>query len=96
MRRSNEQSIKEVISEMFEQKRFKGKLAEVDVIGHWEDLVGPLISRQTEKIYFAQGKLFLHISSPPLRQELSYSRTKLVQIVNDYVKQELITDVVVR
>lgn len=96
MRRSNEQTISEVISELFEQKKFKGKLAETNIIGHWEELVGTLIARQTEKIYFSRGKLYLQITSPALRQELHYSRSKIIQIINEFAKQELITDVVVR
>lgn len=96
MRKTNEQSIKEVISELFESNHMKGKLAEVDVINNWEQLVGPLIAKQTEKMYFFKGKLFLHISSPPLRTELNYTRSKIVEVVNAYAKQELIEDVVVR
>jgi hypothetical protein len=96
MRRSNEQSIKEVISELFESNHMKGKLAEVDVINNWEKIVGPMIAKQTEKIYFYKGKLFIHITSPPLRHELNYTRSKIVEVVNQFVGQEIIEDVVVR
>lgn len=97
MRRiTNEQTIKEVISELIEQNHMKGKLAEVNVINNWENLVGPMIAKQTEKIYFAKNKLFIHITSPPLRQELNYTRSRIVQLVNEFVGQDLIEDVVVR
>lgn len=96
MRKTNEQSIKEVISELFEANHMKGKLAEVNVINNWEQLVGPLIAKQTEKIYFYKGKLVLQITSPALRTELNYTRQKLVEIVNNYANQSLIDDVVVR
>lgn len=96
MRRSNEQTLKEVISEVLQQNHMKHKLAEVDVINKWEEIVGTLIARQTEKIYISKGKLFLHITSPALRNELNYSRSKIVQVVNEFAKEELIKDIVVR
>ena len=96
MRRSNEQSIKEVINELIEGNHMKVKLAEVTVINNWENLVGKLIAKQTDKIYFSKGKLIIHIASAPLRNELNYTRSKIVQIVNDFARLKLIEDVVVR
>lgn len=96
MRKSNEQSIREVISDLFEHNHMKGKLAEVDVIANWEKIVGPLIAKQTEKIWFYRGKLFLQISSPALRQELNYSRSRLVELVNQYAGMEMIEDVSIK
>jgi len=72
------------------------KLAEINIINKWEDIVGKLISSQTEKMYFHEGKLFLQISSAPLRQELNYQRFKIVELVNKEAGIELIKDVVVR
>ncbi len=96
VRTSNEQTIKEVISDWMEGTTVKSKLAEVNVINAWENLVGNIIARNTQKIFFKNGKLFLEIESPPLRQELSYSKSKLIEIVNKFVGEEFITDVVVR
>ncbi len=96
MRKSNEQTIKEVIGELFNNNHMKGKLAEVDVINNWEKIAGAIIARHTEKIYFYKRKLFLHISSPPLRTELNYTRSKIIEIVNAYAGQELIDEVVIR
>lgn len=95
-RKSNEQSIKEVINEIIENNHMKGKLKEINIINSWEKLVGKMIAKQTSKIYFHKGKLFLHIDSPPLRNELLYTRSKIVEIVNKEAGEELIDDVVIR
>ncbi len=95
-RKSNEQSIKDVINDLFESNHMKGKLAEINIINNWEKLVGNLIAKNTSKIYFNKGKLYLHIDSAPLRNELNYSRSKIVELVNKEAGVELIDDVVVR
>jgi hypothetical protein len=95
-RKSNEQTLKEVISELFEKNHMGGKLKEINIINNWEKLVGALIAKNTTKIYFYQSKLFLHIESPPLRTELAYSKSKIIDLVNREAGEELIDDVVVR
>ena len=95
-RNTNEQSLKDVISELFETNHMGGKLKEINIINNWEKLVGNLIAKNTQKIYIHQGKLFLHIESAPLRTELSYSKAKLIEVVNKEAGEVLIDDVVIR
>ncbi|MFN7313475.1 MAG: DUF721 domain-containing protein [Bacteroidota bacterium] len=95
-RKDNEQTLKDAISDFLKSERMDNKLAEINIINKWEDIVGKLISSQTEKMYFHEGKLFLQISSAPLRQELNYQRFKIVELVNKEAGIELIKDVVVR
>jgi hypothetical protein len=95
-RSTNEQSIKDVISELFSGNHMGGKLKEINIINNWEKLVGNLIAKNTNKIYIYKGKLFLHIDSAPLRTELAYSKAKIIELVNKEAGEELIDDVVVR
>jgi len=96
MRKTNEQSLKEVINELMGDYQMQDKLTEVNVIGHWEEIAGSLIARQTEIIYINKRRLFLQIASPALRQELNYSRSKLIEIVNAWAKTSLIDEVVIK
>jgi hypothetical protein len=95
MRKSNEQSLKDIISGMMEGTVIQSKMIEMDIINKWPELVGDMIAGQTQKMYFGKGKLFIHIESAPLRNELNFSRSKIVEIVNQFAQQELISDVVV-
>ncbi len=95
-RGSNEQSIKDVISDLMGSNHMKGKLAEINIINNWEKIVGNLIAKNTTKIYINKNKLYLHIESAPLRNELNYTRSKIVELVNQEAGTELIDDVVVR
>ncbi len=95
-RKDNEQTLKDAIADFLKVEKLDTKLAEVKIINQWENLVGKLIASQTEKIFFHQGKLFLHITSPPLKAELNYQRFKIVELVNKEAGVELIKDVVIR
>jgi predicted nucleic acid-binding Zn ribbon protein len=95
-RNTNEQSIKDVISELFASNKMDTKLKEIKIINSWEKLVGNLIAKNTEKIYFSGGKLFLQVTSAPLRTELTYSKRKLIEVVNTEAGEKLIDDVVIR
>ncbi len=95
-RKSNEQSIKDVISDFIQSNHMKNKLIEINIINNWEKIVGVLIAKNTTKIYFFKNKLFIHIESAPLRNELNYSRSKILELINKEAGEELINEVVVR
>lgn len=95
-KRDNDQTLKDAIHDFLKSENMDGKLAEINIINSWEKIVGRLIASQTQKIYFNDGKMFLHIESPALKQELNYQRFKLVELVNKEAGRELIKDVVVR
>lgn len=96
MRKSNEQSIKDVISEMLSSYQIKDKLAEVDIVQQWEKLMGKLIAKNTQKIYIKDKKLFLYIESSALKQELTYSKSKIIDIINKESGTSLIHEVIIR
>ncbi|HLP34078.1 MAG TPA: DUF721 domain-containing protein [Bacteroidia bacterium] len=96
MRKGNEQPIKDVISEMLSSYHIKDKLAEVDIVQQWEKLMGKLIAKNTQKLYIKDKKLFLHIESSALKQELTYSKSKIIEIINNESGTDLIHEVIIR
>jgi predicted nucleic acid-binding Zn ribbon protein len=96
VRKGNEQPIKDVISEMLSSYHIKDKLAEVDIVQQWEKLMGKLIAKNTQKLYIKDKKLFLHIESSALKQELTYSKSKIIEIINNESGTDLIHEVIIR
>jgi hypothetical protein len=94
MKNSNEQTLKEVIKELLEAYKLKEGLQVTNVLQAWDQIAGPYISKYTEKIYIKHKKLYLKLSSPALKQELSYSKTDLVHRLNDLAGEEIVTDIV--
>ena len=95
-KKSNEQTIGEAIRELLSTYRLEGKLNQARIIEAWEDVTGPMISKHTREMYIKGSKLFVEIDSPALKNELTYSKGRIVASLNEAVGQEVITDIVFR
>ncbi|MFI5164495.1 MAG: DUF721 domain-containing protein [Bacteroidia bacterium] len=94
--KSNEQSLKDAISSFLKTSRLSGKLAEQKIIDGWEKIMGKMIARHTKQISIYNKKLILHLDSAPLKQELFYSREKIMQMLNEEAGEEVIKEIVFR
>lgn len=84
-----------VLTELLEVYKLKSKVTEVNLVNSWEQIAGPLIAKKTEKLLIKERKLHITVSSAPLKQELIYSKSQIVELVNKFMGTELIIDVVV-
>jgi len=95
-RQSNEQPLGEVIRELLSSYRLEGKLQQARVIEAWPEVTGKMITNHTKDMYFKGSKLFVKIDSPALKNELSYSKGKIIDELNKLVGEEIVTDIVFR
>ncbi len=93
---SNDQSLGDAIREFLHSYNLEDKLNETKVIQSWGKVVGPLVEKHTEDLYIRNRILFVKVLSAALRQELSYSKSKIVKALNDEVKSDVIEDIVLR
>ena len=93
---SNGQSLKNVIGQFLDVSQLSGKLAEQKIIDGWEKLMGKMIAKHTTHINIRDKKLYLHLDSAPLKQELFYSREKIIKMLNDEAGEEVVREIVFR
>lgn len=74
----------------------KPRLNEVRIRENWEEIMGKTISRYTENVQLIDGKLLISTSVAPLKQELSYSKDKIIKLVNDMLGETVVREVVIR
>ena len=94
MAESNEYTLKQAIEALINQYKIEERISETIVLSDWEKIVGKMISRHTKNIYIKKKVLFVELDNAALRNELSYSKTKLIVIINKSLKSEAITDIV--
>ncbi|QIA08360.1 DUF721 domain-containing protein [Draconibacterium halophilum] len=94
MRRSNTQSLSDILKDYIEQNRMERKLKEVDIVQGWEDLLGKTIARYTQKIYIRNRILYVEITSPVVKNELFLMREEICRRINDNAGEEMITRIV--
>lgn len=63
------------------------------LIDAWPVVAGPAIARYTQEVYIRNQTLYVRLSSPALRAELSMRCQELVQQLNDYVQSQVIADI---
>jgi len=84
-----------VLNQLLETYKLKSKVNEVNIVNSWEKVVGPLIAGRTEKIYLKNGVLHITISSAPLKQELLYSKSQILELLWKEFGKGTITDLAI-
>ena len=92
-RKSDTSSLKEAIDAMIDTYKLRGKFDENKLIAAWEGMMGKPISRRTEKIFVKDKVLFVKLNSAPLRQELTISKVKVLEIIHREFDKEMVMDV---
>ncbi|MCD6566215.1 MAG: DUF721 domain-containing protein [Bacteroidales bacterium] len=96
MRKSNTQTIASVINDYLKEAQIEGKLKEVQVVNSWEELVGKTIARRTNRIYIKNGKLYLHMNSSIVKNELMMFRESIIERINTKAGEEIVKEIVIR
>jgi predicted nucleic acid-binding Zn ribbon protein len=94
MSQSNEQSIGDVIREFLHAYDLEDQMNETRLIHSWEKVAGKLVARHTQNLHIRNKVLFVKIDSPALKNELNYSRGKILEMLNKAVKSKVIEDIV--
>jgi predicted nucleic acid-binding Zn ribbon protein len=95
-RKSNEQSLGDVIKDFLRESGWQQKLDEVSIITEWDKVLGPSLAKYTDEVFISKGVLHIRLNSSTLRQELTYRKTDLVKELNDSVGKEVITDILLK
>jgi hypothetical protein len=94
VRKSNEQSLQEVIDDLLDAYKLRGKFNQKKIIASWERIMGKTIANRTDAIFFRENKLIVKLNSSVLREELSFSKNKIIQLLNEDIGEEVVKEVV--
>ena len=75
--------------------KLKPKLDETRIKDAWLRVMGKTVAKYTSKISLHQGKLYVQVSSPALKNELTYSKDKIIEVFNRELDDNVIKEVVV-
>ncbi|SEW38356.1 Protein of unknown function [Chitinophaga sp. YR573] len=89
-------SMGDALKEFMDKSRMKPRLTEVRIQENWEQMMGKTISRYTESIQLIDGKLMITTTVAPLKQELNYSKDKIIKLVNEMLGERLVREVIIR
>lgn len=93
VRKSNERSLKEALEGLVEDYGLRSRLDEQAIRAGWPEVAGEMIARHTLRLELRRGKLTVKVDSAPLRQELQFMRTTLVELLNRRLEREVVTEI---
>ena len=93
-RKADIQPLKESIQDLLKAYRIQGKISQQQVVAGWEKIMGKGIALKTKELFFKDRKLFITLTSAPLKPELNLSKTKVIQLINQEIGQDYIQEVV--
>jgi predicted nucleic acid-binding Zn ribbon protein len=93
MKTSNDKPLGDVIREMIETYRLENKLNELKIVHSWKKVVGDMIARHTRDLQVKNGKLFVKIDSPALKNELMYSSSVIIENLNKEAGSKVIEEI---
>ena len=96
MRKTNTQSISDVLKSYVQENNLERKLNELDLIKSWESIMGKTVMRYTRNLYIQNSTLFVETTSPIVRNELLMMKEEIRVRLNEVVGQELIKTIIFR
>lgn len=96
MRKTNEQSLGEVIKQWLKHSNMEEKITEVRINASWEKVMGSDIQKLTERLVYRKRILTVYLRSAPLREELSMAKTKIAQMINKEAGSNVVDEVIFR
>ena len=86
----------DALKEFVETNRLEKGLDAINVADAWKNMMGNGVNNYTTAIQLKGDTLFVQLSSSVLREELSYGKQKIINMLNENLGKELIKKLVLR
>ena len=96
-KRNNENlSIGDALKEFVSTNKLEKGLNKVNVAEAWEKLMGNGVNNYTLSVNLERDTLYVQLSSSVLREELSYGKEKIINMLNEELGKVIIKKLILR
>lgn len=93
LRKYTDADLKSVITEILRRNGLEDRYQELEVLRCYREVVGEVIWKKTRESKLHGKTLVLKMDSGPLKQELSYQKTKIADGINDLMGHTVVEKV---
>lgn len=86
--------LESAFNDLLKAYRLEDKFKENLLIVSWPDLVGKTISERTGNVFVRDKKLFVKITSGPVKKELQLNKSKVLALIEERVGEGVVDDLV--
>lgn len=95
-RLNNESSIGDVLKVIIQDNKLQAGIDQVSVKEAWVSLMGNGVNSYTKNVVLKGHTLYVELTSAVLREELSYGKDKIIKMINEEFRRDLVKEVVLR
>ena len=93
MFRRDVKNIKDLVMQNLRENGLETPLLQKRLVDAWPEVAGPSVARFTREVSIYNQVLYVKLSSPVLRTELSMRRQSYIDKLNHVVGAKIITDI---
>ncbi|MFA4182661.1 DUF721 domain-containing protein [Xylanibacter rodentium] len=87
------QSIKDLIMRNLRVQGLETPLLQKRLVDAWPQVAGPVVARYTLDVVIRNQTLWVRLSNPALRADMSMRRQEYIMLLNGRVGSQVITDI---
>ncbi len=87
------QQIKALVLQALHEQGLETPLLQKRLVDAWPQVAGAAVARYTLNVYIYNQTLYVRLSNPALRADLSMMRQELTKKLNDYIGEVVISDI---
>ena len=90
----NNNEIKKLLDIFLKKNNLEKGLLDLEVKRAWHELMENGVSNYTTDVSLKNKTLYIKLSSPALKEELSYGKEKLMKLINERFKKKIVQKIV--
>lgn len=90
----NNNEIKNLLEKFLKKNNLEKGLLDLEVKRAWHELMENGVSNYTTGVRLKNKTLYIKLSSPALKEELSYGKEKLMKLINERFKKKIVQKII--
>ena len=95
-RLNNDSSVGDVLKHIIEANKLQPGIDQIAVKEAWISLMGNGVNSYTKDVTLRKNTLYVELTSAVLRQELSYGKEKIIRMINEEFRPDIVKEIVFR
>ncbi|RZJ50918.1 MAG: DUF721 domain-containing protein [Flavobacterium sp.] len=95
-RLNNESTIGAVLQQIIQTNKLQPGMDQIDVRDAWKQLMGNGVNTYTKNVVLKGSTLYVELGSSVLRDELSHGKSKIIKMINEELRRDVVKEVVLR
>ena len=86
----------DALKQFVQSRKLKNGIRAAQIEEVCEEIMGTTIAKYTDKIYIFDKKLFIETNVGPLKNELGFQKTLIIERVNEKMGENIINEVIIK